>query len=154
MTRGVVVAICISPAAGAPMQEVQQVEAIAGEGLSGDRYSRGEGSFNKGKQGRRQVTLINALFVDGSGFAYHETRRNIAVCGIELMDQISQEFHIDGVRLLGIKYSDPCMRPTKLSGNKLAFRDVFHDRGGIVAEILESGMIKVGSIMIPRNKDY
>ncbi|HVV39289.1 MAG TPA: hypothetical protein VHD31_03095 [Candidatus Paceibacterota bacterium] len=154
MANGTIVAICISPAAGAPMQQVQEVEAIAGEGLAGDRYSRGEGSFNKGKKGRRQVTLINALFVEGSGFAYHETRRNIAVRGIELMDQIGQEFHIDGVRLRGIKYSDPCMRPTKLSGNKLAFRDVFHDRGGIVAEILEGGTIKVGSVVIPRTKDY
>lgn len=154
MANGTVVAICISPAAGAPMQEVQEIEAIAGEGLKGDRYSRGEGSFNKGKQGKRQVTLINALFVDGSGFAYHETRRNIAVRGIELMDQIGQEFHIDGVLLRGVKYSDPCMRPSKLSGNKNAFRDVFHDRGGLVADILEGGVIRVGSIVIPRTKDY
>lgn len=154
MANGTVVAICISPAAGAPMQEVLEVEAIAGEGLAGDRYSRGEGSFNKGKQGRRQVTLINALFVDGSGFAYNETRRNITVRDIELMDQIGQEFSIDGVRLRGIKYSDPCMRPSKLSGNKLAFRDVFHDRGGIVAEIVEGGTIKVGSVVVPRVKEY
>ena len=31
-----VVAICISPVAGEPMQRVMEVEAIAGEGLKGD----------------------------------------------------------------------------------------------------------------------
>ncbi len=154
MANGIVVAICISPTAGAPMQEAHEIEAITGEGLAGDRYSRGEGSFNKGKRGRRQVTLINARFVDGSGFAYNETRRNIVVRGIELMDQIGHVFHIDGVCLRGINYCDPCMRPTKLSGNVQAFRDIFHDCGGIIAEILKGGVIRVGSVVIPRHKDY
>lgn len=154
MPNGSVVSICISPEAGAPMQYVEEVEAIAGAGLAGDRYSRGEGSFNRDQSGKRQVTLINALFIEGGGFAHHETRRNIAVRGIELMDQIGQEFRIGTVRLRGLKYCDPCMRPSKLSGNKLAFRDVFHDRGGIVAEILEGGIIGVGYVVTPRVKNY
>jgi len=54
MTNGTVEAICISATAGGPMQAIESVEAIAGQGLSGDRYSRGEGSFNKGRQGKRQ----------------------------------------------------------------------------------------------------
>jgi len=154
MAHGTVVAICIGAKAGAQMQSVEQVEAIAGEGLAGDRYARGEGSFNKARRGKRQVTLINALFVDGSSFDYTQTRRNIAVRGIELMDQIGQEFRIDGVLMRGVKYCDPCMRPTKLSGNPEPFRDLFHDRGGLVADILESGTIKVGSIVTSRTKDY
>ena len=55
--NGTVKAICIGPVAGGPMQEIAEVEAIAGQGLNGDRYTTGEGSFNKGKQGVRQVTL-------------------------------------------------------------------------------------------------
>lgn len=154
MANGTVVAICIGHSAGAPMKKVQEIEAIVGQGLAGDRYARGEGSFNKGRQGKRQVTLINALFVDGSGFDYTQTRRNIAVRDIELMDQIGQEFRIDGVLMRGVKYCDPCMRPTKLSGNPKPFRDLFHDRGGLVAEIIKGGIIKVGSIVVPRTKDY
>ncbi len=153
-TVGTVVAICISPSAGAPMQEVTVAHAIAGAGLEGDRYSRGEGSFNKGKPGKRQVTLINARFVEGSGFTYAQTRRNIAVTGIELMDQIGHEFQIDDAVFRGIKYCDPCMRPSKLSGNPLAFRDVFHDRGGLVAEIIKGSWIKVGSPVTTRIKEY
>ncbi len=151
---GVVVAICISPTAGAPMQYVNEIQAIAGTGLAGDRYSRGEGSFNKNALGRRQVTLINAHFVEESEFTYCETRRNIVVRGIELMDQIGYEFRIDGVRFRGVKYCDPCMKPSKLRNKSISFRDVFHDRGGIIAEILEGGLIGVGSRVIPRHKDY
>lgn len=154
MTSGSVVGICIAPAAGAPMQAVNEVLAVAGQGLTGDRYACGAGSFNKGNQGKRQVTFINALFVDGSGFLYTDTRRNIIVRNVELMDQIGQEFRIDKVLMRGIKYCDPCMRPTKLSGNSCSFRDTFYDRGGLVAEVLEGGWIKVGSMVVPRTKDY
>jgi MOSC domain-containing protein YiiM len=70
------------------------------------------------------------------------------------MDHIGQEFRIDGVLMRGVKYCDPCMRPSRLSGNPKPFRETFWDRGGLVAEILEGGLIKVGSIIIPRTKDY
>jgi hypothetical protein len=36
----------------------KQHPTIAGAGLAGDRYSTGEGSSNRKRQGRRQVTLI------------------------------------------------------------------------------------------------
>jgi hypothetical protein len=45
------------------MVSVEEAMAVAGEGLGGDRYARGEGSWSRGQVGRRQVTLINALFV-------------------------------------------------------------------------------------------
>jgi hypothetical protein len=70
MVNGNVVAIYISPTAGGKMEEVEIVEAIGGAGLAGDRYSTGEGSFNRNRQGRRQVTLINSIFFKNSGFEY------------------------------------------------------------------------------------
>ena len=33
---------------------------------AGDRYSKGEGSFNRKRPGRRQVTLINSVFFNNS----------------------------------------------------------------------------------------
>lgn len=63
MPNGVVVAICIASEAGAPMQYVHKIEAIAGQGLLGDRYTIGAGSFNKKTGiGNRQVTLMNTRF--------------------------------------------------------------------------------------------
>lgn len=154
MAHGTVVAICIASTAGAPMQMLQEAFAITGRGLEGDRYARGEGSFNNGRPGNRQVTLINATFVEESGFDYTETRRNITVRGIELMDQIGHEFTIGDVRMLGVKYCDPCMRPTQLAGKSESFRDTFHDCGGLVAEVLEGGVIQVGNAVTTRQKGY
>ena len=94
MVNGNVVAIFISPTAGGKMEEVETAEAVAGAGLAGDRYSMGEGSFNRKRLGRRQVTLINSLFFQDSGFEYAESRRNIVTQGIELMWLIGREFQI------------------------------------------------------------
>jgi hypothetical protein len=77
MVNGKVVAIFIASIAGGKMEEVETVEAIAGAGLAGDRYSTGEGSFNRKRPGRRQVTLINSIFFQDSGFEYAESRRNM-----------------------------------------------------------------------------
>ena len=101
--------------------------AVAGQGLSGDRYASGQGSWSRGQVGRRQVTLINALFVQGSGFEYWETRRNIVTSGVELMDLIGQKFFVGDAMLRGVKYCDPCLRPSILSNKDIPFRDAFHD---------------------------
>lgn len=154
MPHGKIIAICISPAAGEPMCEINNVEAIAGAGLAGDRYSSGQGSFNKDKKGSRQVTLINSIFFAGTDFNYAESRRNIIIEGVELMWLIGKEFQIGKARMRGIKYCDPCNRPSKLANKAQSFQKTFFDRGGLVAEILESGIIKVGDSIIPPEKGY
>lgn len=152
--NGIVKAICIGPVAGGPMQEVLEVEALAGQGLKGDRYSAGEGSFNKGRQGKRQVTLMNSIFFAGSGFEFKDSRRNLFVEGIELMWLIGREFQIGTARFRGVKYCDPCTRPSKLAGNPVSFQTTFLDRGGLIAEVVEGGLIKVGDFVIPPSKEY
>ena len=136
------------------MQHVAAVEAIAGAGLKGDRYAAGEGSFNKGKQGQRQVTLINSHFFVGNGYSYVESRRNIVTTGVELMWLIGREFRVGEALLRGVKYCDPCTRPGKLSSNPESFQDLFHDAGGLVAEILQGGLIRVSDRIIPPEKGY
>ena len=153
MANGKIVAICVCPVAGGQMQLVEQTEATEGAGLNGDRYSTGEGSFNKGSSGKRQVTLINGIFFEGSGFDYVDSRRNLVTIGVELMWLIGKEFQIGDVRMRGVKYCDPCDRPSKLSG-KSNFKETFHDRGGLIAEVLGSGIIKVGDPVIPPAKNY
>lgn len=152
--EGIVAAICICPSAGGQMQEVESVEALAGLGLEGDRYSTGEGSFNRGNPGRRQVTFMNGLFFKGSGFEYIDSRRNIFTFGVELMWLIGREFQVGQARFRGVKYCDPCRRPSKLSRKTKNFQEVFFDRGGLVVEVLEGGLIKVGDKVIPPPKGY
>lgn len=152
--NGSVAAVCICPVAGGEMQYVDEVEAIAGQGLRGDRYATGEGSFNRGNQGNRQVTLINSVFFAGSGFAFADSRRNIVTTGVELMWLIDREFDIGTARLRGVKYCDPCNRPSKLSGKERSFKEVFFDRGGLIAVVVTGGIIRVGDPVIPPPKGY
>ncbi|MDA8611379.1 MOSC domain-containing protein [Candidatus Pacebacteria bacterium] len=149
-----VVAICIAPEAGAPMQEVQEVEAIAGAGLKGDRYCTAKGSFSAEKPGKRQVTLMNYLFFEGSGFDYVDSRRNLFTADVELMWLIGREFRVDGALLRGVKYCDPCDRPSKLIHDEASFKEVFLDRGGLIADIVSGGIIKVNSQIVIPPKGY
>lgn len=154
MPNGKVVSICIGREAGAKMEEVEEVYAEAGNDLIGDRYCDGNRSFNKNKPGKRQVTFMNAMFFEGSGFAFVDSRRNIFLEDVELMDLIGKEFTVGDVTFQGVKYCDPCNRPNTLAGIKNSFRDTFFDRGGLVAEIVTSGIIRVGSIVKTPKKDY
>lgn len=147
---GTVVSMCICPIAGAPMQHVYEATAIEGQGLKGDRYCVGEGSFNQGKVGDRQVTIMNAKFFADTrhSFRYADSRRNIFTLGVEVMDLIGNDFRIGEVWLHGVKYAYTCGRPSMLCG-KPGFDDVFHDLGGIVAQITKGGIIHMGDTVIP-----
>jgi MOSC domain-containing protein YiiM len=136
------------------MASVEEAMTVAGRGLSDDRYASGQGSWSRGLVGRRQVTLINALFVQGSGFEYWETWRNIVTSGVEFMDLIGQKFFVGDAMLRGVKCCDPCLRRSILSNKDISFRDAFHDRGGLVAEVLSRGLIRIGSPVIPPSQHY
>jgi hypothetical protein len=151
-TNGVIETICIAPRAGAPMQAMAKVELVAGRGIRGDRYFDGIGSFSKNPQ--RQVTLINMRFVDGSGFGILETRRSFGVRGTELMWLIGREFDLGSGRLRGVKYCDPCRRPSKLAKKTLKFEEIFEDAGGLVAEVIQDGWVEVGDLLVPPSKQY
>lgn len=149
---GTVKAIFIAPIAGAPMQAVSQIQAIAGQGLEGDRYAQGAGSFNKGSPGKRQVTLINGIFFAGTEFEFGDCRRNIITLGVELMWLIGREFKIGQAVFRGLKYCDPCYRPSHLAGKTQSFQEAFFDRGGLVAEIIQSGLIRKGIRLFRRQR--
>ena len=154
MANGKILGIYIAPKAGDPMQEMKEVTAEAGNGLIGDRYLGGNGSWNKGRQGKRQVTLINNIFFPDSGFEWQDCRRNLIADGVELMWLIGQNFQVGEATFRGVKYCDPCRRPSKLAGKERSFQEAFYDRGGLIAEVLTSGIIRVGDAIVPAKKDY
>ncbi|MSU60617.1 MAG: hypothetical protein EXS52_01730 [Candidatus Staskawiczbacteria bacterium] len=145
-----VIAIFICPKAGGRMKRVQQVEAIAGQGLRGDRYRFGKGSWNSGKKGTRQLTLMNAEFFLGTPFTFADARRNIFTDGVELSRLWGEDFEIGEVEVRGIKYCYPCNRPSDISG-KPNFAKIFRERGGLIVEIRKGGVICTGSqIILPK----
>lgn len=149
--KGYLQTIFIAPVASQPMVPLEQVLAVEGLGLEGDRYHAAAGSYNKDKPGNRQVTLISGDFFKGSGFVPQETRRNLVTSGVELMWLIGRQFTIGfgGAVFYGERYCDPCKRPSTLSGNPINFNEAFFDRGGLVARVVSSGIIRVGD-SIPR----
>ena len=56
-------AIYITPVAEGLPQPVDTIRAIVGEGLEGDRYCTGQGTWSHWPGGGRQVTLIEAEVV-------------------------------------------------------------------------------------------
>lgn len=154
MQEPTVVGICICAQAGEPMVALTEVEAVAGHGLLGDRYAVGHGSFNKGRTGARQVTLMNAQFFVNSGFDFIDSRRNLFVSGVELMWLIGKKFKLGEVELKGVKYCDPCERPRNLSKKEYSFKEAFFDRGGLIAEVVTSGTITVGDTVTVPPKGY
>lgn len=142
---GEVVQIFITSDAGQPMREVNEIKAIKGLGLEGDRYAGDRGAWSKSKRRViRQVSLIEQEAIDRAGgrFLAQETRRNIVVRNFPLNDRVGKEFVIGESVMRGVEPCDPCQRPSKLCG-KDGFEEEFIGFGGLRAEILVTGVIKV-----------
>src|SRR6185503_12108847 len=109
-------AICVARAASAPMESLTSVEAIAGAGLSGDRYTAGIGFYSPRPTdpGAREVTLIEAEVLDrlrhdhGLELGTTEHRRNLTTRGVRLSELVGQRFRVGEVVLEGIRDCPPC----------------------------------------------
>ncbi|MBI3890642.1 MAG: sulfurase [Candidatus Wallbacteria bacterium] len=152
MFKGEVVSIQIAGAAGEPMQEVAEAQAVEGHGLQGDRYFGRTGTFS-GKEGPgREVTLIEleaieSLKVEGGvEFGLRESRRNIVTRGVPLNHLVGREFLVGAVRLRGVRLCEPCSHLQKLTG-KPVLPGLVH-RGGLRAQIVGAGVIRVGDLVI------
>ncbi len=154
-------AIYFAPQAGAPMQSVEMAELIAGEGIQGDRYALQTGAFSQNlPQKIRHISLIAQTGIDianewlkGSEepvFAASETRRNIVLSNItaaELNDYVGKNFFLGNIQCKGVELCAPCQRPAELL-SKSDFMNAFEGRGGLRAEVLTSGNIKIGDAFI------
>jgi MOSC domain-containing protein YiiM len=139
--------IFVASEKGAPMRSLGSVRALPGAGLEGDRYATASGSWNAGKPGNRQVSIISLEPFLGTAFSPEQSRRNIIVEGIETPSLIGKTFVIGSAILRGVKYCTVCNRPDDLSG-KTGFKEIFRERGGILAEVIEGGEITAGDEII------
>lgn len=129
----------------APVKILNQVEAIAGKGLVGDRYAS--------KNGKRQITLIQWEHLSAIASLLHREsispellRRNIAVSGINLLALKNKQFTLGTALLEYTGLCEPCskMEDTFGPGGYNAVRG----HGGITCRILESGSISLGDKLI------
>ncbi len=150
-------AIYIAPYAGAQMQAITQAKVFMGAGIEGDRYALNMGTFSATKPAKvRHISLITQAGITTANewleanheptFADSETRRNIVLSGItasELNALAGETFALGAVLLKGTELCTPCQRPAKLLGRP-SFKDAFDGRGGLRAEILNSGTLTIG----------
>jgi hypothetical protein len=145
---GAVEAVFVAPAAGAPAEPREEVRAIPGSGLEGDRHTTGDGTFPSGMPGSA-LTLIEAEVCESFDppLDAGEHRRNIVTRGIDLNALVGHDFEIGEVRCRGMRLCEPC---TVVDGyaKRPVLRALVH-RGGLRADILSEGTIRTGDAVVP-----
>ena len=147
--EGRLIAICVAPAAGAPLERVESVELVEGKGLTGDRYANKAGAFQKDKiEPSQEVTLIEQEALDAASRDYKlelthaESRRNLLTAGVPLNHLVGRQFTVGDAVLEGLELCEPCKYLQRLIGKEVV-RALQH-RGGLRARIVRGGAIKTG----------
>jgi len=153
MSQGSVISISIAPEAAGKMQSISEARAVAGQGLEGDRYFAKQGTFsdNPNTTGR-EVTLIESEAIDALERDYgvkidgKDARRNIVTRGVALNHLVGREFSVGDVRMRGVRLDEPCNHMASLVNEEMKdkIRLGLMHRGGLRADILNDGVIRVG----------
>jgi MOSC domain-containing protein YiiM len=144
MDRGQVERILLRAERNGTPIELARVRAVAGKGLTGDRYFEREDDGVNG----RDLTLIEAEALEGlladTGIDLDsaQTGRNVVTRGIALNDLVDRRFRVGEIECVGRRLCDPCdtlqrrTQPGVLRG--------LVNRGGLRADIVTDGEIAVG----------
>jgi MOSC domain-containing protein YiiM len=133
----VIEAIHIGPDKGGALGTVEEVRALAGKGLEGDRNFR-EGGAKPGQA----LTLVEAENVEDVGLGLGETRRNVTVRGVRLNDLVGKRFKVGEVECYGVELCEPCEHLQSMTRPGI-LKELVH-RAGLNADILTDGTIRVG----------
>lgn len=123
---------------------VNEVQCVAGRGLSGDRF------FDFRHDYKGQVTFFAAEVFDEichqlavQGKSPGVTRRNVITRGVDLNSLIGKRFEVQGVTFEGTSECSPChwMNQAIAPGAEAAL----HGRGGLRAKILTDGTLRAGT---------
>jgi MOSC domain-containing protein YiiM len=145
--------IWTAPQAAAPMVRSAAAQAVAGGGLSGDRYASGGGTWASYPLQEKQVTLIDADEVAavaaevGVPLTPGLTRRNLVTRGLLLPSLVGRYFTVGEVLLFGTKRCPPCTHLERLTGWKLV--KPLAARGGVNAAVFTDGTVAEGDVLRP-----
>ncbi len=146
--EGRVEGIFVTPVHGQLPRSVESVRALAARGLEGNRYFFDDGDAPPG----RAVTLIAAEAVEalerehGISLEPAATRRNVVTRGIDVNTLVGKRFRVGGVECEGVELCEPCRHLQSMTKPGV-IKGLTH-RGGLNADILSDGEIKVGDAVI------
>ena len=144
---GTVERVFVAEAGGQPMLPVDEVRAMAGRGLDGDRYATRQGYWTDVDE--CQVTLIAAEDLDAIGLSAGvavedgQHRRNIVTRGIDLRGLAGRAFRVGEATFVYDRPRPPCRYIESITQDGMT-RALAARRGGICARVVESGVIRPG----------
>ena len=125
------------------IEQVNNVEVIAGKGIKGDRY------YHDYNEAKKQITLIESENIDyynkkfSTNFSYLDFRRNLITENIQLNDLVGKKLSIGQIDIEVHDLCRPCKYLQEILGKDNIVKE-FLKRGGLRCEILVSGNIQVG----------
>ena len=125
------------------IEQVNNVEVIAGKGIKGDRY------YHDYNEAKKQITLIESENIDyynkkfSTNFSYLDFRRNLITKNIQLNDLVGKKLSIGQIDIEVHDLCRPCKYLQEILGKDNIVKE-FLRRGGLRCEILVSGNIQVG----------
>lgn len=138
--------IFVACAKGAPMRELPVADALAGQGLEGDR------KVAPGREPAAQLTFIESEHIEAfrvaTGFPMRDDqpRRNVVTRGVRLNDLLGRRFRVGEALCEGLELCEPCGKFQRLTHPEV--RRFFKGRGGLRAAILEGGLIRPGDPLV------
>jgi MOSC domain-containing protein YiiM len=151
--RGEVVDIIIGPEELGPVRSVDEVEAVAGLGLKGDRYYKREKESKKVHDPSVEITLVElegikaAREESGLDITIEDLRRNIVTSGISLDPLVGHRFYVGDALVEALEENPPCRRLARIAGKPLLKPLI--GKAGIRGRIVEGGVIKKGDAIRP-----
>lgn len=154
MWQGKVESIYIASQVAQPVVSMPQVRAVFGKGLEGDRNFDPNGPDSPEHDPEHEVTLIEAEAIEALGRDYGveidpgSSRRNIVTRGAPLNHLVGKEFRVGEVTLRGLRLCEPCHHLASLTEPRV-LKGLVH-RGGLRAQIVRDGVIRVGDVVEER----
>jgi MOSC domain-containing protein YiiM len=146
---GRIEAIFVTDGAGQPMRAIEAAEALAGQGLAGDRYALRTGFYSHKIGPDRHLTLLAAeqleeLAAEGVHFTPGEHRRNIVTRGLDVDGLVDRTFFVGDVELRGVRPCPPCVHLEAVTGRPGLREAIGLHRGGLRTEVVRGGSVRIG----------
>jgi MOSC domain-containing protein YiiM len=136
--QATIVALHLTPRSRASLEHPAQVEAVAGQGLAGNRHTR-PGS-------RRQVLLMDAETLERLALQPGDVREQVTVRGLDLNGLAM------GTRLRAgsavLEMGGPCAPCERMNELRPGLMQVLEGRRGRFAHVVQAGTFAVGDPLV------
>jgi MOSC domain-containing protein YiiM len=143
---GSVVGVFTSSTTGGAIVSHDEIKAVAGRGLEGDRYF--ESNQDDDHDPAREITLITAEGIElsaaerGVVLGPGEHRRNVVIRGVDLLEFVGGTIRVGDVEVEVLQDNPPCRYLQELTGKRVVTG--LRGNGGVRGRIVAGGVIRVG----------